>query len=220
MSRSFGQTLTADFPTFADMIETIFPTVDLGSAGWFLQLVFVEMGLIVVGFAAATFVSRWASDEESGRLETLLTTPLSRSRWVVAGGVAALLAVAITTALFALGIGLGAAFAGSDLLVPVTGTLPLGLDAAAMVGIGFAVGGLIGTAWAAEMVAAFVILTFLVGLLAPALKMPDWVAQLALSAHLGQPMIGVWDPVGMVVCAAIAAGGIALGAWGVQRRDV
>ena len=220
MSRSFGQTLTADFPTFADMIETIFPTVDLGSAGWFLQLVFVEMGLIVVGFAAATFVSRWASDEESGRLETLLTTPLSRSRWVIAGGIAALLAVAIMTALFALGIGLGAAFAGSDLLVPVAGTLPLGLYAAAMVGVGFAVGGLIGTAWAAEIVAAFVMLTFLVGLLAPALKMPDWVAQLALSAHLGQPMIGVWDPVGMVVCAAIAVGGIALGAWGVQRRDV
>jgi hypothetical protein len=35
--------------------------------------VFVEMGLIVVGFSAATFVGKWASDEEDGRLEMLLT---------------------------------------------------------------------------------------------------------------------------------------------------
>jgi hypothetical protein len=50
-------------------------------------------GLIVVGFSAATFVSKWASDEESGRLELLLTTPLTRVRWALAGGAGAILAV-------------------------------------------------------------------------------------------------------------------------------
>ena len=38
--------------------------------------------LILAGFAAATLVSKWASDEGDGRLESVLTTPLTRARWV------------------------------------------------------------------------------------------------------------------------------------------
>ena len=56
--------------------------------------------------------------------------------------------------------------------------------------IGLAVGGLVRTSIAGEIVAALVIVTFLVDLVAPALKLPDWVHQLALTAHLGQPMVG------------------------------
>jgi hypothetical protein len=37
---------------------------------------------------------------------------------------------------------------------------------------------------------------------------------------MGQPMIGQWDPVGIVACVVIAVGGILLGAWGMTRRDV
>jgi ABC-2 type transport system permease protein len=220
VSRSFGDDLVTRFPTFADIIRAVFPGVDMASAGWFLQLVFVEVGLIVVGFSAATFIGTWASDEESGRLETLLTAPLTRRGWAVSGGIGALLAVALSTLVYALGIGIGGAFGGSEVLTPMVGTVALGFYAAAMVGLGVAIGGLWRTTWAAELVAAVVILTFLVNLLAPALQLPDWVQQLALTAHLGQPMIGTWDPLGMAACAVIAIGGILLGAWGMDRRDV
>jgi ABC-2 type transport system permease protein len=220
LSRSFGDSLLVDYPTFAEFLETVFPTLDLGSAGWFLQLVFVEMGLIVIGFAAATFVGRWASDEGTGRLEMVLSAPLTRARWTLAGGVGAVLAVAVTTVVFALGIAIGAVVAGSDVLTPTAGAIALGLFGAAMVGIGVAVGGLWTTSWAAEVVAGVVIATFLVNLLAPALRLPDWVGQLALSAHLGQPMVGIWDWGGLLACAAIAVGGLLLGAWGMRRRDV
>jgi ABC-2 type transport system permease protein len=220
VSQAFAGQLTTDFPTFAELLGTVFPGVDLRSSGWFLQLVFVEMGLIVVGFSAATFVGKWASDEESGRLEMLLATPMSRARWALAGGTGAILAVAVTTAIYALGIALGSAFAGSEVATPTAGTIALGFYAVAVVGIGVAVGGLWRTALAAELAAAFVIATFLVGLLAPALQLPHWVAQLALTTHLGQPMIGEWDAVGMGACAVIAVAGILLGAWGMTRRDV
>ncbi len=220
MSRSFGESLLTEYPTFADLIESIFPTVDFTSAGWFLQLMFVEMGLIVVGFSAATFVGTWASDEEAGRLEMVLTAPVTRARWAVAGGVGALLAVAVTTAVYAAGIALGAAVAGSEVVTPMAGTVALGFYAAAMVGVGVAIGGLWRTSWAAELVAAVVIATFLVNLLAPALKLPDWLHQLALTAHLGQPMIGIWDWGGMAGCAVLAVGGILLGGWGLARRDI
>jgi len=220
MSRSFSDQLLTDYPTFAEVIRTIFPSVDLSSSGWFLQLIFVEMGLIVVGFSAATFVGKWASDETSGRLETVLAAPMARSRWAIAGGVGAILAVAVTTAIYALGIGIGSLIAGGDALTPVLGTIAMAAYAAGLVGIGVAIGGLWRTSLAAELVAAFVIATFLIALLAPALKLPDLIQQLALTTHLGQPMIGVWDPAGMVACAVIAVGGIALGAWGMRRRDL
>jgi ABC-2 type transport system permease protein len=220
MSRSFGESLVTDYPMFADLIEAIFPSVDFTSAGWFLQLIFVEMGLIVVGFAAATFVGKWASDEESGRLEMILAAPFTRSRWVLAGGTGALLAVAASTAVYALGIGIGSTIAGGDIATPVIGTVALGFYAAAMVGVGVAIGGLWRTSRAAELVAAIVIATFLVNLLAPALHLPDWVRQLALTAHLGQPMVGGWDIGGMLACGVLAVGGILVGAWGMRRRDV
>ncbi len=60
-----------------------------------------------------------------------------------------------------------------------------------------------------------VIVTYLVDLLAPALRLPDWLHQLALTSHLGQPMVGAWDPGGTLACLAIAAGGLAM-----RRRDV
>jgi polyether ionophore transport system permease protein len=201
------------------VLQTAFPGLDLTTAGGFLQL-FIELFYIVAGFAAATFVSKWASDETADRLEEVLATPLPRWRWVVAGGIAALGAVAVMTLLFALSIGLGASAGGVALGDAVLGSASLGLYAAALIGIGVAVGGLWRTSLAAELVALFVVVTYLVGLLAPPLGLPDWFHQLALTTHFGQPMAGQWDVVGVVACVVIAVGGIALGAWGMTRRDV
>jgi hypothetical protein len=44
--------------------------------------------------------------------------------------------------------------------------------------------------------------------------------QLALTTHLGQPMIGTWDPVGILACLTLAITGLGIGAWGMGRRDV
>lgn len=201
------------------VLETAFPGLDLTTAGGFLQL-FIELFYIVAGFAAATFVSKWASDETGGRLEEVLATPLSRFRWVISGGLAALAADAVMTLLFALSIGLGAGSGGVSADDAMLGSLSLGLYAAALIGIGFAIGGLWRTSLAAELVALLVVATYLIGLLAPPLGLPDWVHQLALTTHFGQPMAGQWDAVGVVACVAIAVIGILLGAWGMARRDV
>ena len=198
---------------------TIFPGYDFASAGGWLQL-YVALFYIAAGFAATTFVSKWASDEAEGRLEEVLASPLSRARWVIAGGVAAGIAVVLMTAIIALAIGLGASAGGAAAGHALLGTASLGLYAIAIVGIGFAVGGLLRTSLAAEITALVVVATYLIDLLAPALKLPDWFHQLALTAHLGQPMVGQWDVPGVIACLAIAAGGILVGAWGVTRRDI
>jgi putative exporter of polyketide antibiotics len=150
----------------------------------------------------------------------ILATPMARARWVIAGGIAAILASVVMTVLFAAGIGLGAASGGVAVGDAMIGSAALGLYAAAIVGIGVAVGGVWRTSIAAEMAAVVVLITYLIDLVAPPLNLPDWVHQLALTAHLGQPMIGRWDPFGIGACLLIAVGGIAVGAWGMRRRDV
>ena len=197
----------------------IFPGFDLGSAGGWLQM-YAQLLFIGAGFAAATFVSKWASDETDGRLELVLTTPTARARWVIAGGIAAFLAVAVMTVLFAAGVGLGAASGGVAATDPMIGSAALGLYAIAIVGIGIAVGGLWRTSLAAEIAALVVVATYLLDLVAPPLKLPDWVHGLALSAHFGQPMVGVWDASGVIAAVVIAVAGVLIGAWGFARRDV
>ncbi len=139
---------------------------------------------------------------------------------MIAGGIGAILAIVVMTVLFAAGVGLGAASGGVAAGDPMVGSAALGLYAAAIVGLGVAVGGLWRTSIAAEIAAAVVLATYLIDLLAPPLNLPGWFHQLALTAHMGQPMIGEWDPVGIIACVVIAVGGVLLGAWGVRRRDV
>jgi len=205
---------------FVKLLNQVFPGFDIRSVGGFLQLLYVEFGLILAGLAAATLVAVWGSDETSGRLEFLLASPLSRVRWVASGGVAILVGVVVVTVVAALGIALGAVIAGGDIVQPVVGSLVLPLYAAALGGIGVAVGGLFRTSWAGPAVALVTIVTWLINLLAPAFKLPDFVHQLALTSHYGFTMLGHWDPVGIVLSLVLAVGGVLLGAWGFNRRDV
>lgn len=219
-SRSLADALAGMSPDTVRIFRTVLPNFDVTTAGGFLQLVFVQLGFIVVGFAAATLVAGWASDETSGRLEMLLATPLARLRWAVTSGIGVYLTIAVMTVVLAAAVGIGALMAGSDAVTPMAGSVTLGLYAAALAGVGFAIGGLFRTSIAAEIVAIVVTVTFLIDLIAPPLKLPDWVHQLAITAHLGQPMVGKWDIAGIAICVVLAAGGLVLGGWGMRRRDV
>ena len=201
------------------VIRTVFPNYDFTSAGGFLQL-FVELFFIAAGFAAATLVSKWASDETGGRLEEVLATPLTRVRWLVTGAIGAFLGAVVFTVIFAVAIAGGASSGGLTAGSALLGSASLGLYAAALIGVGVAIGGVWRTSLAAEVVAILVIATYLLDLLAPPLNLPDWVHQLALTAHFGTPMLGSWDPVGIVACLALAIGGTLVGAWGIRRRDI
>ncbi len=219
-ARSFGDSLKQLAPDALEIFKSLFPTINLEGAGGFLELTFIMFGFILAGFAASTLINGWASDETGGRLELLLATPMSRVRWAIAGGLGVFASVGLLTLILALGVGLGSVIAGGDIATPFLGTIVIGLYALALAGVGLAVGGLLSTSFAGEAVAAVVIVTFLIDFLVPALKLPDWIRQLALTSHLGQPMVGVWDWAGMAACVVIAVGGLLLGAWGIARRDV
>ena len=217
--RSFVEQL-ANAPDFHRLLASIFPGADIASVGGFLQLLFVDFGMILAGLAAATLVAGWASDETSGRLEMLLAAPLGRRRWAVSGGIGILGGIVVIMVVTVAGIGIGASLTGGDIVTPMVGTLALGLYAAAMAGVGVAVGGVVGTGAAGPAVALLTVITWFDGIIAPALGLPDIVRDLALTTHYGQPMLGVWDPVGIVASVVLAVGGVAVGAWGFQRRDL
>jgi ABC-2 type transport system permease protein len=217
---SFTETLQQQAPEAIKIFKSLFPNIDLTGAGGFLELTFVMFGFILAGFAAATLVNGWAQDETGGRLEVLLATRMTRARWAVASGLGLYAAVVVLTAIIALGVGLGSAITGGDVRTPVLGSVVIGLYALALCGVGLALGGLFGTSFVGEAVAAIVILTFLIDFLVPALDLPDAVHQLALTSHLGQPMVGTWDWVGMGACVVLAVGGLAVAALGMRRRDV
>jgi ABC-2 type transport system permease protein len=216
---SFADQL-AKSPDFVRLLGSIFPGIDFATVGGFLQLLFVEFGLILAGLAAATLVAGWASDETSGRLEFLLATPRERIRWVLSTGLGVVGDIVVVVALTAVGVAIGSAIAGGDAVTPVIGSLVLGLFAIAIAGIGFAVGGLFRAGWAGPVAAIVTIVTWFADIIVPALGLPDFVHQLALTAHFGLPMLGRWDAVGIVASIALLVGGLLLGAVGFARRDL
>ena len=226
----FGLIIAASSTAFTELLETspdvgrmlqdVFPGTDILSVGGFLQLLFLQFGLVLAGLAAATLVGAWASDETSGRLEMLLATPLARARWAIGGGIAILGQIVVFTVVAAIGIAIGTAMIGGDIAPPVAGTFALGAFAAAFAGIGVAVAGIWRSSWAAPAVAILTIITWFVDTIVPAFKLPDVVHQLALSAHYGLPMLGRWDVAGLVASAVLAVGGVAVAAWAFPRRDL
>ncbi len=60
----------------------------------------------------------------------------------------------------------------------------------------------------------------LIDILGPVLQLPEWVADLSLARHYGEPMIGNWDTTGIVASLALAIGGLLIAAWGFSRRDL
>ena len=212
--------LLATSSEMATIFRSLIPGIDLTTTAGFLQLAFADLGFVLIGLAVTTLMAgRW-SDESDGRLELLLATPLARRTWAFGAGAAVGFGVAVITVVLALTIGLGVVSVGQEAMTPMAGTLVLGLYGLALAGIGMAAGGWAGPRAAAIVVAAVAIGTFLLDMLAPLLRLPDWVAQLALTSHLGEPMIGRWDPVGVVACLTLAVAGLAAGAWGLSRRDI
>ena len=207
-------------PSLAEIFRVAFPNVDLADPGFALQLLFVQFGTLAIGFATAALVGGWASDESEGRLELLLTTPVARPRWAILTGLGTYVAILGVAVIVALATAIGVTLTGQDALTATVGTLVLGLHGMAAAGVGLAVGGLFRPSWAAPAVVVLVVAWLLIDILAPLLELPDWVGDLVLASHYGEPMIGAWDPVGVVAALMVAVVGLGLCAIGLGRRDL
>jgi ABC-2 type transport system permease protein len=214
------QRVVEETPTLAEIMRTAFPNADLGQPGFALQVLFVQLGTLLGGAAAAALVGGWASDESEGRLEMLLTAPVARFRWMVEAGIGTYLAIGVVSLIVGIVTALAIGGTGGDVVDPFIGLFVIALYGVAVAGIGLAIGGLVRPSFAAPTVIVVVVGMLLIDILAPILELPDWVTNLSLAGRYGEPMIGNWDLVGIVASLALAAGGLLIGAWGFSRRDL
>lgn len=218
-ARSFAA-LFSQIPQVGAILDRFYPGVDWHAPAGVLQLAFFDSALLAVGLAAAGIVGGATSDEREGRTDLLLATPLSRARFALSAGVGAMTAIGLMVVVIASVTTAGILAVGQAVDAAFVGTLVLGLYGVALAGAGFAVAGLLRPGWAGPLIAGLAVGSYLLVLIGRPLRLPQVILDLALNSHYGQPMAGIFDGLGIIASALLAVGGLALGAWGLGRRDL
>ena len=202
-------------------LEEFFRAAGQGSlVDSFLSTMLLVLALLAGAYAVSSAL-RLASEETSGRLETLLATGLSRSRWML--GTLTMTALGSAAVLLAAGLGLGTTYALSTgdagELVRIAGLQLVYLPAVLVpAGIVALVHGWSPT-WA-KVAWAVLAVWFVVGYLGSLLNPPDWLAR--SSPFSRTPAVPVAD-LSAAAPSVIAAAALLLAAVGVlafRRRDI
>jgi ABC-2 type transport system permease protein len=176
--------------------------------------------LLMAGFAI-TQVSRWSAEDSDGRLELVLSNPISRVRVVVERMVVLALGAIIISAVSGGAVGVEANVQGMDLdrgrlivasLLLVPFTLVFGT-----------VGALLASRFPRATVGVlgvFAFASYLTVQLGPIFKLPAWVQDLSAFKLYGQPLTAGVDQTGLVTMLVIVVAGVAASAIVIERRDV
>jgi ABC-2 type transport system permease protein len=186
-----------------------------------LGFIWFGIALLLLAGYAVVQVSRWAAQDQEGRVEMLLSAPISRSRVIVDRA----LEFAIASLLIVIGgyIGVAANVPSSGLQLDAghvfTASFLLWPFALAFGGLGVA----IASRWpriAVPFLAAFAVVEYFLGDLAPLFKLPDWVANLSVFHLYGNPIVDAtsWTPPLSMLLAFLVGFGAALVL--IQQRDV
>ncbi len=177
--------------------------------------------LTLLAVFAITQVARWSADDNEGRLETVLSAPVSRTRVVIERALTLLadtiVLVTLSSTVFylsahaaSINIRAGDVIAASAPLVPFTMSFA-------------AVGALLASRVPRATVAVLATLAFLSYLVAqagPLLKFPDWAMKLSIFSLYGTPLTSGIEWTGLWIMLAITVAGFGAGAVLMQRREV
>jgi ABC-2 type transport system permease protein len=224
-----GMLYGAVIPTVPDLIASNPEMADVVGAGGqaaedalidaFLAYIFLFLAVIACGFVVASAL-RLRAEEEAGRTEVVLATPVSRTSWMAATAALALLAASVLTVLMGLGLAVGYGLASGEWdrvvgqvggqLAYLPGTLVVGALAVALHGL---LPRGTGLAWVAvALVALQVVLGQLLGL-------PDAVQALSPFWHLAAVPVDDFEVVPYASLVLVSVALVAAGLWGHRRRD-
>ncbi|MGH3354019.1 MAG: ABC transporter permease [Nocardioides sp.] len=207
-----------------DMLEAMGMGAGAGDAliDAFLGYINLTLGVIGAVFGVAS-VSRLRSEEDTGRLEALIATPLTRARWLVGSLVVTVVGVVLVALAMGAGMVLGyVPVAGevsgsrvSELVLGILAQLPAMLFVAALA--------LLVLAWLPRFAAlawALVAWVVLDAFLGETLELPDGVRSLSPFFHLPVYPAETWTAGPTVVLLAATGLVAALAFVGYRRRDV
>jgi ABC-2 type transport system permease protein len=202
------------------VLRAYFERAGIGAYADFVGVIWFSTLLLLVSLFVVAQVNGWAADDAEGRLEMILSAPVSRARVVVERIAAVVVACAVIVAISSLAVYLTATYTGISLPVgrfvfASAAVLPV---AYAFAGIGHALVG-----WRPRVAVAALGTLAVVGYFAqqftPLFQWPDWVNNMSLYALYGTPMSkDDWGGIATLIAIGIAGTAIALVV--MRRRDV
>jgi ABC-2 type transport system permease protein len=219
----FYGTLVTELEQFVSELSAIQDALaDIGGTiidAW-LALIILLFAIVVTVFAVLA-AGRARSEENGGRAEPVLTTLVSRSRWLGSHLLVALIGSAFLMLLAGFGLGLSASLALDDteMLWRVLGASLVHVPAIWMiVAIAVALFGL--APRATLLVWVVIVYAGVVGWLGTILGFPQWAVNLSPLGHTPMPPAEEmqWTP--LIVVTALATALVVVGLAGFRRRDL
>lgn len=203
-----------------DQLAAYFEATGSSLVDSFLASMLLILSLGAGGFAVSAALSLH-TEESSGRLEPVLATGVSRTRWMLGSLVPVALGSAVVLAAGGLGLGIayGAVAGDPGQAARLTG---LSLAFVPAVWLTGSVAVLL-TGWLprlARLSWAFLALCFVVGWLGPLLRTPDWLNTLSPFQHTPQVPTEPLAVTPLLVMTAAALLAVGLGVTGFRHRDV
>jgi ABC-2 type transport system permease protein len=202
------------------MLRAYFERAGINAYADFVGVIWFSTFLLLMSLFVAVQVNGWAADDAEGRLEVILSAPVSRARVVVERVAASVVACAVVVAVSSLAVCLAATLAGISLpggrfVFASAAVLPV---AYAFSGIGHALVG-----WrpriAVIILGALAVVGYFTQQFGPMFQWPDWVNNLSLYALYGTPMSkDDWSGISKLI--AIGSVGTVVALVLMRRRDV
>jgi ABC-2 type transport system permease protein len=202
------------------MLRAYFDRAGINAYADFVGVIWFSTLLLLISLFVVAQVNGWAADDAEGRLEMILSAPVSRARVVVERIAAVVVACAVVIAVSSLAVYLTATSTGI--------TLPAGrfvFASAAVLPVAYAFSGL-GHAlvgWrprvAVAILGAVAVVGYFAQQFAPIFQWPDWVSNISLYALYGTPM-SKDDGGGIATLMVIGLAGTGIAIAAMRRRDV
>jgi len=202
------------------MLRAYFERAGINVYADFVGVIWFSTLLLLVSLFVVVQVNGWAADDAEGRLEMILSAPVSRGRVVVERIAAVVVACAVVVAASSLAVYLtatstGISLAGGRFVFASAAVLPV---AYAFAGVGHAFVG-----WrprlAVVVLGALAVVGYFAQQFTPLFAWPDWVNDVSLYALYGTPM-SKDDWGGIATLIAIGTVGTAIALFVMRRRDV
>ena len=202
------------------ILRLYFERAGINAYADFVGVIWFSTLLLLISLFVVAQVNGWAADDAEGRLEVILSAPVSRARVVVERIAAVLVACAAVVAVSSLAVYLtatstGISLPGGRFVFASVAVLPVGY---AFAGIGHALVG-----WrprvAVAVLGALAVIGYFAQQFAPLFQWPDWVTNISLYALYGTPM-SKDDWSGIATLVGIGVVGTAVAIVAMRRRDV